>query len=100
MNRSSVLACRLMIVFILLLAGCSLEGRNVGGCILHQSNSLTAGVAWADCPAHPDRVYVAGQSNGYAQAIGPYANGAFIGAGAATAGLLIGNSIPEIPGVP
>lgn len=79
---------------LLLLTGCSLEGKTVGGCVLHEARSFYSGIVWADCPLTEDAL-IQGGSQGYAQAFAPAVNGAFIGTGAAVAGLLISNGYPS-----
>lgn len=50
---------------LLLLSGCAgLEGQQLGSCTLHQANSFTAGIVFAECPAN-GKIYVPGSAEGY-----------------------------------
>lgn len=65
-----------------LFCGCSIEGQSVGNCTTHQTESIMAGVAWAECVRNGQSTFVSGNSTGYAQAIAPYVtSGAMLGQG-------------------
>lgn len=89
----------LIALMILGLAGCSVEGDKVGGCIMHQDTSALAGVAWADCPASANHVYIPGQAQGYAVTAAPMVAGAAVGGGIGVGAAIIAPHIPQTLGL-
>lgn len=84
---------RLMLVagLMVMLAGCSIEGSKVGGCVTHEKVGAFSGVAWAECPADARYVYVPGGSTGWASSV---AEGA-IGGGLTAGSAIVAGSIPK-----
>jgi hypothetical protein len=69
----------IMLAFVL--AGCSLEGRKVDGCTLHEQTSLMSNITWADCTVAAGHVLIPGQGEGYATPISHVAGAAAIASG-------------------
>jgi hypothetical protein len=77
----------------IIVSACSMEGKQVDGCIVHQSTSALAGVAWAECPMRTETVYLPGQATGWLVASSPIIGGVASGAGSAGAGLIVAPAI-------
>lgn len=81
------------LVAVLSFSACSMEGRQIDGCVIHQSTSALAGVAWAECPMRSETVYLPGQATGWLTASSPIIGGVASGAGTAGAGFIVAPAI-------
>jgi|SRR5581483_4854164 len=86
----------ILISFIFIAAGCSINDHKINGCIVHSDIGAFAGVAWAECPARSDVVYIPGQAAGWITAAAPIIGGVANGAGTVGAAAIVAPAVSNI----